>query len=224
MNRKTPSIHSITAGRDHKSLKKQVGSFFTLILATIWLLASTPLLAQFDSAQVNGTIRDQSGALIPNATVQIENRDTGLIRETVTNSSGTYVLSQIPPGVYKITASSAGFSSATRTGAELVVSQGATFDFVLKPGSSTETVEVSAQSVTLDTTSTAVGANLESESVNNLPLSGRNYSSLLTLQTGVTLVNNDQTGGRTNAVGSAVYGRFRLEREASRPAIRKWTM
>jgi outer membrane receptor protein involved in Fe transport len=198
-------INSIIAGGDARPYKKGVGFVCTLILSVICLLAGTPLLAQFDSAQINGTIRDQTGALIPNATVQIQNRDTGLVRQTVTNSTGIYVLSQIPPGVYKITASLAGFSSASRTGVELVVSQNTTLDFTLKPGSSTETVEVSAQSVTLDTTSTDVGANLGSESVNNLPLAGRNYSALLTLQTGVTPINNDQTGGRTNAVGNAIY-------------------
>ena len=128
----------------------------------------------------------------------------GLVRQTVTNSTGIYVLSHIPPGVYTITASSAGFSSASRAGVELVVSQSATFDFSLKPGSSTETVSVSAEIVTLDTSSSSVGADLESKAVTDLPLAGRNISNLMTLQTGVTPINNDQTGGRTNAIGTLV--------------------
>jgi outer membrane receptor protein involved in Fe transport len=175
------------------------------ILVITFLGCCMPAMAQFDTAQINGTVRDSSGALIPNASIQIQNRDTGLIRQTVTNSTGIYVLSQIPPGVYRITASAQGFSSAARTGVELALSQTATLDFLLKPGSSNETVEVSAQSVTLDTTTNDVGAELGTEPVNDLPLAGRNYSSLLVLQTGVTPINNDQTGGRTNAVGNAVY-------------------
>ncbi len=176
-----------------------------LLFSAVLLCTGPQLRAQYDSAQVNGTVNDQTGAVIPNATVQIQNRDTGLVRKTVTNSAGIYVLSQIPPGFYTITASSSGFSSASHSGVELVISQSATLDFFLKPGSSTQTVAVSAQAVTLDTSSSSVGETLESDSVNDLPLAGRNYSNLMTLQTGVTPINNDQTGGRTNEIGGAVY-------------------
>ena len=197
----TLTIMPIITGGDARRFKKWVG----LIFSVICLFVGTPLLAQFDSAQINGTVRDQSGAAIPNATVQIQNRDTGLVRQTLSNGTGAYILSEIPPGVYKITARMAGFSTASREGVELTVSQNSTFDFALKPGATTETVEVSAQSVQLDTSSTSVGANLESESVNDLPLNGRNYSGLLVMQPGVTPINNDQTGGRTNPVGNPVY-------------------
>jgi hypothetical protein len=198
-------INSINDGRDAGPLTSWVGFVCALILSLMGLVSSTQLLAQYDSAQISGSVHDQSDALIPNATVQIQNRDTGLVRQTVTNSDGIYILSHIPPGVYTITASSTGFSTASRSGVELVVSQSATFDFSLKPGSSTQTVSVSAQIVTLDTSSSSVGETLESDSVNELPLAGRNYSMLMTLQTGVTPVNNDQTGGRTNEIGGAVY-------------------
>ena len=204
MNSQILTIDSIHDGGDARPLKKGGGFVCALILSLVGLVASTPLLAQYDSAQINGSVRDQSGALIPNATVQIQNRDTGLARQTVTNSAGIYVLSQIPPGFYAITASSPGFSSASRTEVELVVSQSATFDFSLRPGSSIETISVSSQTVTLDTSSSSVGATLESKAVTDLPLSGRNISNLLTLQTGVTPINNDQTGGRTNALGTLV--------------------
>jgi hypothetical protein len=199
------SINPIVDSRGARSIRSWGGLVCALIFALISLVASTPLLAQYDSAQINGTVHDQTGALIPNATVQIRNRDTGLVRQTTTNSDGIYVLSEIPPGFYTITASSTGFSSASRTGVQLVISQSGTFDFSLKPGSSTETVSVSAQTVTLDTSSSSVGAILESDAVNELPLAGRNYSNLMTLQTGVTPINNDQTGGRTNEIGGAVY-------------------
>jgi hypothetical protein len=85
------SIHIERRGLQR--VKVPVGFVCTLILGLIWLLDSTPLLAQFDSAQINGTMRDQSGAVLPNATVQIQNRDMGLVRQTVTNSTGIYVRS-----------------------------------------------------------------------------------------------------------------------------------
>ena len=143
MNNQILRIDSSHDGGDAKPLKKGGGFVCALILSLVGLVASTPLLAQYDSAQINGTVRDQSGALIPSATVQVRNRDTGLVRQTITNSAGIYVLSQIPPGPYAITASSPGFSSASRTEVELVVSQSSTFDFSLRPGSSIETISVS---------------------------------------------------------------------------------
>jgi hypothetical protein len=198
-------FRSVTSNMSGVSFRISVSCFWSIFICAIYLCASLHLLAQFDAAQINGTIRDQSGALIPNAKIQIENRDTGLVRQTLTNSTGTYVLSQIPPGVYTITATAQGFAPASFTEVRLELSQSATFDFSLKPGSPTETVSVSAASVTLDTTSSSVGETLETDSVNELPLAGRNYSVLMTLQTGVTPINNDQTGGRTNEIGGAVY-------------------
>lgn len=191
--------------RSIRPFKIRRGLVYILFLCLSGLAFSPPLMGQYDSAQINGTVRDQSGALIPNAKIQVENRDTGLVRQTATNSTGTYVLSQIPPGVYTITATAQGFAPASFTEVHLVLSQSGTFDFNLKPGSPTQTVSVSAASVTLDTTSSSVGETLESESVNELPLAGRNYTVLMTLQTGVTPINNDQTGGRTNEIGGAVY-------------------
>jgi outer membrane receptor protein involved in Fe transport len=199
-----PAIDSFIDGAGESPLKRWGGFACALILFLIGLVGSTPLLAQYDSAQISGTVHDPTGAVIADATVQILNRDTGLVRQTVTNSTGLYILSHIPPGVYTIAASSKGFSSASQVGVQLNVSQSATFDFSLKPGSSTETVSVSAQTVTLDTSSSSVGVDLESKAVTDLPLAGRNISNLLTLQTGVTPINNDQTGGRTNAVGALI--------------------
>jgi len=204
VKRQIRNIDSIIAGGDARLLKKGSSFVCALLLSLVGLVASTPLLAQYDSAQISGSVHDPSGAMIAKATIQIQNRDTGLVRQTVTNSTGIYILSHIPPGVYTITANSTGFSSASRTGVELVVSQSATFDFSLNPGSSIETIAVSADVVTLDTSSSSVGADLESKAVTDLPLAGRNISNLLTLQTGVTPINNDQTGGRTNAVGTLV--------------------
>ena len=204
MKRQIPNFDSIVASGGARLLKRGSILVCALLLSLVGLVAGTPLLAQYDSAQISGSVHDQSGALIANATVQIQNRDTGLVRQTVTNSTGTYILSHIPPGVYTITASSRGFSSVSQAGVELVVSQSGTFDFMLKPGSSTETVSVSAEVATLDTSSSSVGADLESKAVSDLPLAGRNISNLITLQTGVTPINNDQTGGRTNAIGTLV--------------------
>lgn len=184
--------------------RKRVDVAYIFIAFAICLLSGGPLFAQFESAQINGTIRDSNGAVIANAMIQIKNSDTGFTRETVTNSTGTYVLPQIPPGNYTVTVKSTGFTTATRAAVALTVGQTFSLDFDLRPGSSTETVTVSATAAELQTTWTDVGATLDSDAVNSLPLLGRNYTQLLVLQTGVSPVNNDQTGGRTQPPGPAV--------------------
>lgn len=175
---------------------------FLLMLSLVAIPAS---LAQLDSAAINGTVRDQTGAVVPNATIEIRNRDTGLVRTTATNSSGTYALSQIPPGVYTLKAMMQGFSASSRENVTLSLSQSAVFDFQLNVGSTTETVQVQSSQPELETATTPIGNTLSAESVSTLPLNGRNYTELLLLQPGVTRVNGDQTGGRTNSVGGAVF-------------------
>jgi outer membrane receptor protein involved in Fe transport len=179
-----------------------IRAFYILLVA---LLSCVNAIAQVDTAQINGTVRDQNGAVVPNAKIELRNLNTGFLRKTVTNSTGTYVITQIPPGTYSITAGAAGFASQMRSGVALSISQNTSFDFALKPGAITEMVTVTVSGVTVDTSSTTVGATLETKAVNDLPLAGRNYTGLLLLQTGVTPINNDQTGGRTNAVGAVVY-------------------
>jgi hypothetical protein len=200
---KVLEINSNIAGEEARPFRKWVGVLSTLIFSLICLLAGTPLLAQFDSSQISGTVRDTSGAVIQNATIQIQNRDTGLVRDSATNSVGIYVLSQIPPGTYKITASAPGFSSSIQTGVALAVSQSTTVDFALTAGASSETVEVTASAVTMNTTSTTLGTSLDSETVNNLPTLGRNYTALILLQPGVSPINDDETGNWSNSVGNA---------------------
>ena len=202
MKNQSLRTNSKIAGGDSRPFNKGVGFVYTLFLVAVCLFACTPLLAQFDSSQISGTVRDASGAVITSATIQIQNRDTGLVRDSATNSVGIYVLGQIPPGTYKVTASASGFSSMTQTGVALGVSQSTTLDFTLKPGSSTESVEVTASAVTMDTASTTLGATLDTEAVNELPTMGRNYSSLLLLQPGVSPINDGATGGYTNPVGT----------------------
>ena len=190
---------------DSRSSRWRLYMFYLAMAAAFLLGGGAGSMAQTDTAQISGTVRDQSDALIPEAKIEIRNTETGFIRSAPTNGTGAYVLTQIPPGPYTITVTASGFNTETRTGIRLAISQNTTFDFSLKTGTASETVDVSDTTVALDTASATLGATLETDAVNNLPLAGRNYSALLTLQTGVTPINNDQTGGRTNAVGNAVY-------------------
>jgi outer membrane receptor protein involved in Fe transport len=173
--------------------------FFFLICSCICAFG------QFDTAAINGTIRDSTGAVIVAAAVDIENRDTGLKRTTATNSSGTYNLTEIPPGSYRIAVSADGFQTSVRESIILTVSQRSVVDFALALGASSQTVDVQASAVELETSSADLGASIPTNMVNGLPLNGRNYTGLLTLQSGVSPVNNAQTGFRVNPIGNAVF-------------------
>jgi outer membrane receptor protein involved in Fe transport len=175
-----------------------------LIFAMVFPFAG-PAKAQLDTAVINGTVRDQSGAVIPNAAINVRNLNTGLVRTTTTNASGTYDMGEIPPGVYTIEAHAQGFSTSTQENVTLSLSQVLVFNFALKVGGTTDVVQVAASDVNLDTASSNLEITLPAQTVSELPLNGNNYSQELLLMPGVNSVNHDQTGGRTYSVGTAVF-------------------
>ena len=162
-------------------------------------------LAQLDTATISGTVRDPSGAVVPGATISTKNRDTGLVRTTTTNGSGTYQMGEIPPGVYTIEAQASGFSTSQQKDVTLALSQALIFNFSLNVGATTTMVTVSTSDVNLNTASATLGLTIPAETVTELPLNGNNYTQELLLMPGVNGVNRDQTGGRTNSVGAVVF-------------------
>ena len=182
--------------RKHSDRRTSASAGIAAVLLTFALvfLFAGQAAAQLDTALISGTVRDQSGALIPGATVQVHNQDTGLLRTTITGGSGTYQMGQIPPGVYTIEAQAQGFSSSIQQNATLALSQALVFNFTLQVGSAASTVEVSASAVSLDTASATLGLTISSQTVTELPLNGNNYTQELLLMPGATGVNRDQTG------------------------------
>jgi len=178
---------------------------FAFITILLMLVGAGEAWAQVDTAVVSGSVRDQTGAVIPGATVDIHNLETGLVRSTTTNGTGSYRVGEIPPGLYTIQATAKGFSSARQERVTLSVSQALVFNFALTVGSSVSTVEVAAGAINLETASATVSTTIPSEIVSELPLNGNNYTQELLLTPGVVGINRDQTGGRTNSVGSVVF-------------------
>ncbi len=103
--------------------------------------------AQLSSASVNGTIRDQKGSVIPDATVLLHNVDTNVDRRVESNGSGAYAILNLVPGKYMLTAKASGFNPQQISQFVLAVDQIATFDFTLSVGGTTEVVNVEAASV-----------------------------------------------------------------------------
>src|ERR1700730_10416381 len=179
-----------------------------LLLVALVLIVMIPHSAAAQAtATLNGVVRDSSGAVIPQATVTLHNTDTGGDRESLTNDSGLYVFVSVPPGEYVLKVTKNGFTTATQAGLHVLVNQASTQDFILRVGSTQESVTVEASSVTLETANATLGTVIESKQVTDLPLNGRNFIQLLALTPGVSPVSVAQNsvelgGGQAAEVGS----------------------
>ncbi|HEX4022077.1 MAG TPA: TonB-dependent receptor [Acidobacteriaceae bacterium] len=159
------------------------------------------------SAALNGTIRDASGAVVPDATIALKNTKTGFVQITKSNHTGNYSLVNISPGSYTAMASRTGFSKDQSPEFELSVNQTATINFSLQIGSVNSTVRVSAGAVQIETSTAELGTVIGSTEVNALPLNGRNFTELLLLSPGISPVNateNSGFGGIGNPIGTVV--------------------
>jgi len=179
-----------------------------LFLGALCLLQPRTAHAQAQAA-INGTVRDTSGAIIPDASVVLHNNGTNLDRPASTNSVGAYVLTDIQPGNYDLRVSKDGFTTSVQSNINLLVNQTATYDFTLKTGSVKETVTVQATAAALETSTSELGVAIVRKEVNDLPLNGRNFTQLLALTPGVVTINvsqNGSTGGVwSNPIGTFTY-------------------
>ena len=144
-----------------------------------------PTLAQQQLGAIQGTIVDQSKAVMPGVTVTVTNLDTGLVRTTISNETGVYRVTSLDPGRYKVTAELQGFRSAAQN--EVVLSVGATLgvNFNLTPGTINESIEVRGVTPDVQTEKADISAVVEQKKINDLPLVGRNVLSLAALQPGI---------------------------------------
>src|SRR5947208_6120283 len=166
----------------------------------VLFLSATPLYAQVDTGTILGTVTDASGASINGAKVTLTNEGTSAALSTNTGPDGSYKFTPLKIGSYKVTASFQGFQTTTQTNIPVNVGSDVVINFELKPGAVTQTVEVSAAPPVLETQSGSVGQVVDSRSVNDLPLNGRNFTSLAQLAAGV---NTPQADTRGNAASGA---------------------
>jgi len=158
--------------------------FFSVFIA---VSLSNFLAAQASyTAQIRGVVRDQTGALVPNATVTITNDATGISQTSRSDDHGLYILAGLRPAVYTIKADATGFRSAEEKNVVLQVAQQTTIDFMLRPPGVITTVEVTTAAPLLDTESAALGTDVTNEYVRDIPLYGRSMFGLVFLAGGVT--------------------------------------
>src|SRR5580692_12872449 len=135
---------------------------FSLVIFAVCVLAVMPSFAQFDTAEVLGSIRDQSGAVVPQAALTLLNVANGLLTKTTADENGNYTFSNVKIGAYRVTAEATGFSKAA-TDITLDVGARQRVDLVLQVGGVTETVEVVDAAAVLETDSSERGQVVNSE-------------------------------------------------------------
>src|SRR5256714_130163 len=132
-----------------------------VLLGTMLLGYSAPLMGQAVNATLLGTVTDSSGAAVASVKVTITETNTGISRTSQTNDSGNYVFPDLPPGTYTVTAEQPGFKRASRAGFEVIVNTTRRVDLVLQPGSGSETILVEAETPILQTERADTGRKLE---------------------------------------------------------------
>jgi Carboxypeptidase regulatory-like domain/TonB dependent receptor/TonB-dependent Receptor Plug Domain len=163
-------------------LKSAFGAF------AIWLLFfAIPgyILGQRTNGTILGIVTDSTGAIIPGATVLVTNTGTGVSQSVTTNSSGEYQVVGLPAGEYKISAASKGFKTEIRLGVVLTVGATMTDNLSLQNGQVTETVVVTDEAAQVETSSPTVSGLVGEHAIRELPLNGRDWLQLATLQAGV---------------------------------------
>src|SRR5579863_10150567 len=156
-------------------------SVLTLRFLVFLALGAVSLWGQNqNTAQIQGTILDASGAAVPGAEIKATNTDTGIVRTATTGSSGEYVLSNLPVGPYRVEAAKQGFSTYVQTGIVLQVSTSPTVDISLKVGGVDQQVQVEANAALVETQATGVGTVIENQRILELPLNGRVATDLIT--------------------------------------------
>ncbi len=170
---------------------------FSIFAGTfIFVVACGDIWAQA-TAQISGTVKDQTGAVLPGVEVTVAQTDTGATRTAVTNETGSYVLSNLPIGPYRLEAVLPGFRTYAQTGIVLQVNASPVVNPVLEVGQVTEQVEVQANATLVETRNAGVGAVIENARILELPLNGRAMIELVGLAGATTPAPTlDGAGGR----------------------------
>ncbi len=161
---------------------------FSLLLAVSFLVAlsSVTSSAQVTTADLVGTVKDNTGAVVRGVKVTLINEATGVSRSAVTDEDGNYVFTSLQPGRYALAAEAAGFRKVERTGVELQVNQRAQVDVDLQVGQVGETVQIEGTAPLLESQSSVLGSVIQERQVQDLPLNGRNFIQLAILSPGVS--------------------------------------
>jgi hypothetical protein len=171
-----------------------VSVFVILAFSILW---AGRVYAQVSGATVTGTVRDSSGAVIVNAQISITDVATGVTRNVATDSAGFYATPNLLPGNYEVRVTAPGFSTVVRTGITLTVGAQQVLDIAMNVGQVTQEVKVTGEAPLVQLTSSTLSGEVDATTVRELPLNGRDWTQLATLQPGVTSLSSIQPSTAT---------------------------
>ena len=185
------------------------GTHRVLILLSFALAVSivfaSQVRAQVAGATLSGTINDPSGAVVPKAQVSARNTATGVTRAATTDSAGFYSIPNLLPGNYEVSVTAPGFSTAVQSNVELAVGAQQQLNIAMKIGETTQKVQVTEAAPAIQLTSSTLSGEVQAQTVRELPLNGRDWTQLATLQPGVDKIET-QMSYDTSARGNRGFG------------------
>ena len=181
------------------------GKVLTAILGILGILSWGQLtLAQVATGSISGVVQDETGAVVPGATVVVRNVDTGISRTLTSDAAGRYQALNLNPGSYEVEGQSAGFQTEIRRGITLTIGRQAVVNLSMRVGAVTETVEVTGEAPLIETRSSTLGNLVNQTTIESMPLNGRSWDQLALLQTGVT----PYSGGTGKSFGDSQGTKF----------------
>src|SRR6202790_3276890 len=184
-------------------LRRVAALFPVMVILAIAILFSAQASAQVSGAALSGSITDPSGTAVPNAKVNITNTATGVTRDDATDAAGFFSVPNLLPGPYEVTISAAGFSTSRSSDVVLKVGAEQVMNLSLSIGQANQTVEVTGAASLVQLSNSTIRSEVESTTIRELPLNGRDWASLATLSPGVTGIETQlpfeaQGAGRGN--------------------------
>lgn len=178
------------------------------LLCIIFLFVSTgALLAQAGRGEISGSVTDQTGAIVPGATVTATETATGVTRHAISNGSGNYAFLSLNPGIYSVRVKSQGFVTVVRNQVRVTVDQTTVENLVLRVGSTTQQVTVNASTNLLGASNSTVGQLISAATIDRVPLLTRDVYDLVQLSPGVTPANGAPNSSNSQVIASITSGR-----------------
>jgi len=179
-----------------------------VVICCIFSLASSSRAFGQVSAAISGVVTDESGARVSSARIDAVNLETQAQRNTISDASGYYRFADLPVGQYELNVKKDGFQQIQRKGIDLALGQEAAVDFTLKPGQVQEQITVTAEVPMIGPTTADISGLVREQQVKNLPLNGRSYDELMTLNPGVVNFTWEKTGGLVGISNSTTANMF----------------
>src|ERR1700730_4758784 len=177
-----------------------------LLIASLQVAWVVPAKAQVSGATLSWLVTDEQGGPVANATISVKNAETGVARDVTSNSDGIYSAPNLLPGEYEVMVTATGFQTLTEKGITLTVGGQQSLNLVMKVGALSQTVEVNAAIPDIQTTSSTVSSTVDSTTMRELPLNGRDWTSLATLEPGVSSIPNQVGTGFSANKGNRGFG------------------